>query len=654
MTVMNVAPDSSLAAVVRLLGLRTQGQSERQILELCGGVMSLESVAAAARSLGALCRVVHVAPAELSKVSAPTLLEMTDGSLALLKRVRRRYVEIGSSEGTRRVAVAELAKRFSGRALDFSGGLVEGTTAARRLLATVIENRRGLGFAIAASLFVQLLGLVAPLLTRLIVDHALPNAATSLLSIAALGVVFVAVFQALFEWLRQRSLVYFESRNGLVFETGFLRHLLRLPFRALQARPTGQLLQSFCSISGVRDAIATRGFAPLVQGMLAVVYLSAIAALMPPALSMVALGGFLIALVGTGAALLQARLSRFELSASAAEDMLLIEAIGNVATIKAAAAERQTMLRWVEALHTREFYTLARQRAQWVSETVVDALQQLLVCGMLFWGGMLVLHGSLSTGSMIATVQFVMGFLVSTSSFLTGVVAFIKVAPQWERVAEILDQPAPRFQRPAISRTLNGPIVLDRVSFRYSPDGPWVLKDFSLRVEPNEHRSLSARSGWGKSTLLRLVAGLYEPESGSITMGGLEPKLVREQIGYLPQFTTPIAGSIINTLRFFSGNAPVEHLLEVAADTGLHDWVKTLPMRYETMLPSRGETVSGGQRQLIALTGMLASDRPILLLDEFVVSLDSQARARVMQSRFLENRTIIFADHVPAAATADV
>jgi len=368
---------------------------------------------------------------------------------------------------------------------------------------------------------------------------------------------------------------------------------------------------------------------------------------------MVTWGGFLIALIGTGAALLQARLGRFELNASAAEDVLLIEAIGNVATIKAAAAERQTMLRWVEALHTREFYTLARQRAQWVSEIAVDSLQQLLICGTLFWGGLLVLRGGLSAGSMIATLQLVMGFLASTASFLQGVVAFIKVAPQWERVAEILEQPAPRFPRP-LARTLNGPIVLERVSFRYAPDSPWVLKDFSLRVEPNERISLNTRSGWGKSTLLRLVAGLYEPDTGTITIGGLEPKLVREQIGYLPQFTTPTAGSIINALRFFSGNASVQHLLEVAVDTGLHEWVKTLPMRYETMLPSRGETVSGGQRQLIALTGMLASDRPILLLDEFVASLDGEARARVMQSRFLENRTIIFADHTPAAPTTDV
>jgi ABC-type bacteriocin/lantibiotic exporter with double-glycine peptidase domain len=255
---------------------------------------------------------------------------------------------------------------------------------------------------------------------------------------------------------------------------------------------------------------------------------------------------------------------------------------------------------------------------------------------------------------MIAAVQLVMGFLASTSRFVAGVTAFIEAAPQWEQVAAILDHPAPQPPQPALSRRIDGPIVLDQISFRYSPNDPWVLKDFSLRIEPNERRSLSARSGWGKSTILRLIAGLYEPEGGAITIGGLEPKLAREQVAYLPQFTAPVSGSIINTLRFFSGGASIEHLLEVSADTGLHEWVRGLPMQYETVLPPRGETVSGGQRQLIALTGVLASDRPILLLDEFVASLDGPARERVLRSRFLENRTLVLADHTPADAAADV
>ncbi len=652
MTVEEASSDS-VFAVVRLLTLRTQGQSERQVLELCGGDMSLESVAAAARAYGASCRVVDVSPAELSLLSAPTLLEMRDGSLAFMRKAWRRHVEIDSREGTKRVTVADLASRFGGRSLDFSSGLAEGTTAARRMIATAIENRRGLVFGMVASVFVQLLGVVAPQFTRLIVDKALPNAASSLLSIAALGVVFVAAFQALLEWLRQKSILYFESRIGIIFETGFLEHLIRLPYRVLHSRTTGQLLQSFYSVSIVRDAFASRGLAPLVQGILAVVYLSAIAALLPSTLSIIAIVGVVVALVATGSAFLQARLSRFELNAATAENTLLVEVIGHVSTIKAAAAGQQTMRRWVELLHTREFYTLARQRAAWISDTAVDALQQVLICGMLFWGGTLVLHGSLSAGSMIAAVQLTMGFLASMSTFVTGMVAFIGLAPQWERVADILDRPASRL-RPVIQRRLDGPIVLDQVSFRYLPDGPWVLKNLSLRVEPNERLSLSARSGWGKSTILRLIAGLYEPDSGSVTIGGVEPKLVREQVGYLPQFTTPIAGSIINSLRFFSGNASIERLLDVAVDTGLHEWVQTLPMRYETVLSSRGETVSGGQRQLIALTGVLASDRPILLLDEFVACLDASARQRVLHSRFLENRTVILADHTPVDAAADV
>jgi ABC-type bacteriocin/lantibiotic exporter with double-glycine peptidase domain len=505
---------------------------------------------------------------------------------------------------------------------------------------------------IAASISVQLLGVITPQLTRVAIDRAFPNAASSLLAVVAIGVALIALFQAWISWLREKALIYTETRTGLVLESTFVEHLIRLPYAQLQSRTTGQLLQSVYAVAVVRELIASRGFAPVINGLLAVCYLAVFIAMMPVTAVPATVVAIVLVALGIGAALLQARLRDYELAAESAEQSLLVEVVGNISTVKAAAAERQTITNWLEQFYVKQFFTLRRQRITLFFDVGLDLVQQVLVAGALFWGATLVFRGEVTAGALIAAVQLMIGFIGSTMLFIGGVSAFIHARPEWERVRSILAVDAEKTL-PASERTFRGTIAVERASFRYSADRPWVLKDFSLRVEAGEKVFLSAHSGFGKSTILRLIAGLYDPEGGTVTIGGLEPRHTRDQIAYLPQFAAPIGGSIMRNLRFFSGNAPLQRVMEAAADTGLHEWVRTLPMGYDTVLPPRGETVSGGQRQLIALTGVLASERPILLLDEFVACLDALSRQRVLNSRFLENRTVIFADHKPAEVVTE-
>ena len=172
-----------------------------------------------------------------------------------------------------------------------------------------------------------------------------------------------------------------------------------------------------------------------------------------------------------------------------------------------------------------------------------------------------------------------------------------------------------------------------------------VLYDLSFDIAEGEYLALMGPSGSGKSTLLKLLSGLYAPESGRISIGGLDTTAAAGLFAFLPQFPQLYSGSILENLRIFSGTTDREHLIAVAKDTGLDAWVSTLPMGYLTVVASGGGNFSGGQRQMLALTAILASSRPILLLDEAMSNLDWVSRRRLLECPQFQGRTVIYSSH---------
>jgi len=261
------------------------------------------------------------------------------------------------------------------------------------------------------------------------------------------------------------------------------------------------------------------------------------------------------------------------------------------------------------------------------------------------WGGFLVLKGELQLGEMLAFIMMAGTFQSAISGAGNLYVQLMMMKPQLDKVREILDVPALPPQPHQEPRPMLEPVVIQDLWFRYSPDTPWVLKGLNLTIQPGEKFLVRGPSGCGKSTLLKLIAGLYPTERGSITLAGTPPEQARHYIAYLPQFVQLFDGSVLDNLRLLSGVTNRNALLEAAEHTGLHDLVLSLPMGYETLISSGGVNFSGGQRQLIALTAVLASSKSVLLLDEAMANIDSIWKARLFKSPLFLGKTIIFASH---------
>jgi ABC-type bacteriocin/lantibiotic exporter with double-glycine peptidase domain len=274
---------------------------------------------------------------------------------------------------------------------------------------------------------------------------------------------------------------------------------------------------------------------------------------------------------------------------------------------------------------------------------------------LLFWGAARCLSGALEIGALVASLQSCMALWGAVSQLARVPIALVSLQTLSAR-ADLLraeSTPPPSSPPPADGR--EDAIRVNGLWFRYGADAPWLFHGYDLRVARGEVVRLRWPSGQGKSTLLRMLAGLYRPAHGSVTIFGVDAEQARERVCYLPQTSVLFPGSILENLRRLSGGASVDRIFHAAAITGLDQVVKAWAMGFETCVIAGGSNISSGQKQLVALTAAIASERPLLLLDESTAHLDPLTRARLAAAGAFEGRTVVTVvhDHEPGEGAED-
>lgn len=657
-----------LAMILSYYGYKT---SIAEIRERCGvgrdGV-SAHSIVRAARDFGLRVRAISLQKNDFRDVKLPAIVHWQFEHFLVVERWKPNRVDIvDPATGRMRVTAEEFDQGFTGVVLLFEPGVhfqrqrMRSQTNIRAYVASwLYQAPWTLLQILSASALLQLFGLGVPILTKIMVDRIIPAHQLSVMMILGLGMVVLLGTQLVTMLLRALLLVYLQARVDMSMMLGFFEHLLSLPLGFFQQRASGDIIARMNSNTLIRETLSNQLISTVLDGSFVLVYVL-ILFWQSQAFGLLALaiGGLQVALLlGTTRPLRE--LSMRELIAQGRSQSYVTEVLGGIVSLKAAGAEQRAFQHWSNLLFEQFNVSVRRNTLSSLIDTALRLLQSLAPLVLLWIGTLQVLNGSLGIGTMLALNALAMAFFMPLASLVSNGQKLQLVRSYLERLVDVMEadpeQNTRLVQQPP---RLSGQIQLNNVSFRYAAQSPDVLKHVHLTIEAGQKVAIVGRTGSGKSTLGKLLLGLYTPTQGEVLYNGiplheLNYQAVRAQFGTVMQEATVFSGTIRQNIAFNDPEMGLEDIARAARMAGLHDDIMSMPMGYETYISEQGSALSGGQRQRLALARALAHTPVLLLLDEATSSLDTVTEHTVEQNiASLACTQIIIAHRLSTVRNAD-
>jgi len=578
-------------------------------------------------------------PQRLPDGLAPAILHWDQRHFVVLERRGRRSVRIVDPDGGRRtLSTTEFAHHFSAVALTMrpSSSFVRrepGPHPWRRYLRLVLGRRKLFVPIMLASFVLLAVGLAPALLTEYVTDQVIRPRREDLLEVFGIGAASAIGAQALFMLLRARLVERLQVELTRTVSVDFMSHLLRLPCGFFENRSGGDLVARLSNVMLLREVFAGGGAAMLLDALLIVGYLAAMAVKLPGlALVVMVIAAVQIAILAVLLPRVRA-LTRQELAAQSAVAGYATEVLHAMSLVKATAVEGPTLERWSGLLAKQLDLGLRRGRSGAVLDSLLTNVRMAAPLLLVWLGARGVIAEQLTFGELLSFNMLAAAFLAPAGSLTMRVQHIQLFSGIVERIEDVLRAPAePAPLDPVPIDRLSGAISVERVSFSYGPHSPRVLQEVSFTVLPGQKVALVGATGCGKTTMSRLLLGLYEPTEGAISYDGIplraiEPAALRQRIGVVPQDPYLFNDTIEHNIAF---HRPLERVdIEWAATTAvLHPDVARMPMGYSSLVGEGGQRLSGGQRQRVAIARALASRPSILLFDEATSGLDATTEAR--------------------------
>ena len=499
----------------------------------------------------------------------------------------------------------------------------------RWFIPELLKHRRVWRDVLIASLFIQLLALGTPIFTQVVIDKVVVHRTQSTLVVIAVGMGLFAVFSALLSWVRQYLVLHTGNRVDAVLGAAVFEHLLKLPPRYFESRPTGVITARLRGVENIREFIASAAVTLVLDlpflGIFVAIMLAYSVALTVIALGIIAL---IVALSIVVAPIFRSRLNE-QFLLGARNQAFATEYIAGLETVKSLQMEPQVKVRYNDYLaeYLRSGFAV-RQIAN-TYNVLANGLEQTLGLLILVVGATFVMSGDAFTIGMLVAFQM---FTSRVSQPLLRLVGLWQQFQQANlsvlRLGDIMNAPAEPYSL-VPGRVLGGRglIEIEELSFRYSDHLPMLLNGLTLRIEPGRVIAFMGPSGCGKSTLAKLLQGMYRASDGRIKLDGtdiayLAANELRLNFGVVPQETILFSGTVYDNLTAAHAHATFEQIVKACQVAEIHDVIERLPKGYQTEIGERGVGLSGGQKQRLAIARALIKQPKILIFDEATSSLD--------------------------------
>lgn len=636
---------AALAMVAGYHGLKSDLSSLRRQFSVSLKGMTLKTLMGMADALGLAARALRLDLDDVPKLNLPAILHWQMNHFVVLTRCEGgTYWIADPARGERTVTVDEFSRAFTGVALELRPTTNFKTADIReRLRITQLWTRmEGLWPALAQTLFLSVLlqafVIASPFYLQIVVDDILPRFDVDLLAILAVGFGLFALLNAAANALRQRLFLTVGSLMGFQMAGNLTRHLLKLPVPFFEKRHAGDIISRFGSILPIQAALTAGIVGAVIDGLMALITL-VLMFFYSVLLGLITLAAVALAL-GVRATLfhLMKQRSAEAIIAQAKQDSYLIETVRGITALRLAGAESDRHALWHNKMADTANAKLSLGRVTISLQFVNDLLFAVENVLIVYLAARLVMDGGFSVGMIFAFMSYKQQFVGRATALADRWIEFRMLSLHLERLADIAlaEQDRNFGVQPFESEQalFRGAITLSGIRFRYAQSDPFVLDGLDLAVEPGEHLAITGPSASGKSTLMKIILGLTEPEEGEVLVDG-EPlgrfgfTRYRQQIAAVMQDDQLFAGSLADNIALFDPKPDMGHVEACAKIAAIHDEIIRMPMRYETLVGDMGAALSGGQKQRVLLARALYRRPKVLVLDEGTAHLDTELEARV-------------------------
>jgi ATP-binding cassette, subfamily B, bacterial CvaB/MchF/RaxB len=642
-----------LAMVSSYFGLRTDLASLRLRLGTAQDGMNLKQLIVQANRIGLSARVVKAELNALKHLKAPCILHWDLNHFVVLKKAGRRKIVIHDpSLGVVKMTYAEASTHFTGFAVDFEPNQNFVARDERKIptLKSIIGRTDGMYSALAhifaLALLLQLVGLASPAAMQWMIDNAFGSADKRLIVTVVAGMALLMLINLTVGLIRTWMVTYLSTSIGFQWSSRVLTHLLHLPIDFFERRHLGDIMSRFGSVSAIQRTVTTGVIEGILDGLMSIVTLIMIW-LYSPKLALTAIAA-LVALTLLQLLSFEAlkRNAKEALVADARASSNFMESIRGIRPIKLSGRANDRRTTWqnlsIEAINIKI-------RGQWLSIAIgtvgslISGTQRIVA---IYLAASLIYQGQFTVGMLFAYLSYQDQFMGRAGNLVRYFFEVRMLRLHFERLADIVLTPTEGLAQLAVDDSddseqhLSAPVIrlgdmpaglpsvqFSGVSFKYSEFSRNVVDGLSFSSAGSKCTVITGKSGVGKTTIAKMILGIYKPASGQIRINGklieeIDIDSLRQQVASVLQGDALFAGSIRDNIAFFDSEIDQTWVEECAKIACIHDDIQGMMMGYHTPVGDMGSTLSAGQKQRVLMARALYRRPKILLLDEATSDLD--------------------------------